>query len=107
MIFCVLFGGGRLCRSAFDVGISSKLTQLLSVCGTSMLGNHDIKISRHTRNHVTKIGLLGQKLVTLLLIADMLPTCHRHNQQSAKEVHLFVIVDFMPCVTVAKWPCYG
>ncbi len=76
--FLCFVGGGRLCRSTFDVGISSKLTSLLSVSGTSMWGNHNTKVCRHTRNHVAKIGLLGRKLATFCLVANMLPTCCRH-----------------------------
>ena len=82
MIFLCFVGGGRLCRSTFDVGISSKLTRLSSVHGTSMSGNHDTKVCRHSRNHVAKIGLSGQKLATFRLVADMLPTCCRHYQTS-------------------------
>jgi hypothetical protein len=40
-------------------------------------------VCRHTRNHVAKIGLSGQKMVTLLLFADMLLTCFQHFQPSA------------------------
>ena len=39
-----------------------------------MLENHDTKVYQHTRKHVAEIGLSGQKLVTLLLVADMSPT---------------------------------
>ena len=28
-------------------------------------------------------------------------------EMTVKEVHLFVIIDFLPCITVAKWPWYG
>ena len=76
-VFC--WGGGYwLCRSTFDVGISSKLTRLLSVRGMSMSANYDTKVCRHTRNDVVEIGLSGQKLATLLLVANMSLTCHQH-----------------------------
>ena len=47
---------------------------MLSLLGTSMLGNSDTKVCRHTVNHVAKIGLSGQKLATFCLVADMSPT---------------------------------
>ena len=40
----------------------------------SMLGKSDTKVCRHTVNHVAKIGLLGQKMVTFCLVVNMLPT---------------------------------
>ena len=51
--------GERLCRSPFDVGISSTLDQISSVRGTSMSENRDTKVCRHTRNHVAKFALSG------------------------------------------------
>ena len=51
-----------------------------SVFGPSMSGNPDTKVSRHTKNHVAKIGLSGQNLATFRLVADMSPTCRRHYQ---------------------------
>ena len=87
--FCVLLGGGGwLCRLTFGIGTSSKLTRLLSVRGTSMPGNQNTNVCRHTRNHVAKIGLSGRKFVTLSLVAGMLPTCCRHYQpRSSTETH--------------------
>ena len=38
--------------------------------------------SVHTVNHVAKIGLSGQKLVTFCLVPNILPTCCRHLQPS-------------------------
>ena len=35
---------------------------------------------------------------------DVVPSA---SKWPAKEVHLFVIVDFMSCITVAKQPYYG
>jgi hypothetical protein len=51
--------GEQLCRSPFDIGISSTLDQILSVHGTSMSENRDTKVYRHTRNHVAKFALSG------------------------------------------------
>jgi hypothetical protein len=57
VIFLCFVGGGRLCRSTFHVGISSKLNQISSVRGTSKSENHDTKFCRHTRSSVAEIGL--------------------------------------------------
>ncbi len=72
--FFVLCWGGRLCRSTFDVGISNKLHRISSVRGTSMSENHDIKLCRHKKNNVAKIGLSGQKWATCRLVGNMSPT---------------------------------
>ena len=45
--------------------------QISSVRGPSMSGNSDTKESRHTKNHVAKIGLSGQKWATFF-------PCRRH-----------------------------
>ena len=42
-IFGLFDRGERLCRSTFDVGISSKLNQILSARGTSKSENRDTK----------------------------------------------------------------
>jgi len=39
-----------------------------------MSGNSNTKVSRHTKNHVAKIGLSGQNLATCWHVADMSPT---------------------------------
>ncbi len=59
-----------------------------------MLGNHNTKVCRHTRNHVAKIGLLGQKLATLCLVANMLPTCCQHYQPRR------VLLAYLPRITL-------
>ena len=64
-----------VCRiHTFDIGIKSTYLRISSVRGPSMSGNRDTKVSRHTKNHVAKIGLLGQNLVTFRLVTDMSPT---------------------------------
>jgi hypothetical protein len=68
------------CRQRQRNGLT--YVHMLSVLGTSMSGNRDTKVCPHTVNHVTKIGLSGQQLVTFRLVADMLPTCCQHFQPS-------------------------
>ena len=48
--------------------------RMWSVFGPSMSGNGDTKVSRHTKNHVAKIGLSGRKWATFRLVGDMSPT---------------------------------
>ncbi len=79
--FCVFFvGGGRLCRSTFHVGISSKLNRISSVRGTSMSENHDTKLCLHTRNVSLKLACRSKNQRHCWLS----PTCRRHFQPSIK-----------------------
>ena len=75
---CVLVGGGRLCKSTFHIGISSKLTstyiQISPVRGTSMSENHDTKVYRHTRNMLLKLACRGRNWRHCRLLL----TCRRH-----------------------------
>ena len=78
-----LFFELAVCRiRTFNVGIRSTYLRISSVRGPSMSGNSDTKVSRHTKNHVAKIGLSGQNLATFRHVADMSPTCRRHYQPS-------------------------
>ena len=71
----VLFFDLAVCRiCTFNVGIKSTYLRILSVRGPSMSGNGDTKVSRHTKNHVAKIGLSRQNLATCRHVADMSPT---------------------------------
>ena len=64
-----------VCRIlTFNVGIRSTYLRISSVRGPSMSGKSDTKVSRHTKNHVAKIGMSGQNLATFRLVADMSPT---------------------------------
>jgi hypothetical protein len=54
-------GGGTVISININVGISSKLNQISSVRGTSMSENRNTKVCRHTRKHVAKFALSGQK----------------------------------------------
>ncbi len=76
MIFLYFVGGGRLCRSAFDVGISSMLNRILSVRGTSVSEKSRHTIDRHRRIHVAEIGMSEQKLATFLHVGDMSHRLH-------------------------------
>ncbi len=59
---------------------------MLSVLGTSMLGNSNTKVCRHTVNYVTKIGLSGQKLATFCQVANMSLTCRHHWQSMSRKL---------------------
>ena len=75
--FVCLVGGGRLCRSTFHVGIIDKPTyeyRLIVARPCRKITTYKKVYYQHTRKHVAEIGLSGQKLVTLLLVADMSPT---------------------------------
>jgi hypothetical protein len=81
-VVCHACVGGRssffdlvVCRiRTFNVVIRSTYLQMSSIRGTSMSGNSDTKVCRHSKNHVVKIGLSGQNLATFRLVADMSPT---------------------------------
>ena len=67
--------GGRVKREStreFDMYVLIYI-HIWSVFGPSMSGNSDTKVSRHTKNHVAKIGLSGQKWATFRLVTDMSP----------------------------------
>ena len=72
-----------------------------------MSGNSDTTVSRHTKNHVAKIGLSGQNLATFRHVADITSQArdrmHRLQETCIPAVlghiSLEVAVNICKCVT--------
>ena len=87
-----LFGVCRI--RTFNVGIKPTYLQMSSVFGPSMSGNGDTKVSRHTKNHVAKIGLSGQNLATFWHVANMSPTFPAKYNNHSPRTHFFITLHF-------------